>query len=131
MRKISPKELAKDLLLRSDHYTFQLGAVIVDVRGRIISWGWNTCNRGIGSRLSGHAEALAIRRANRKRLKGASIFVAGRARNTGSSITAKPCKNCQKILQHFGIVDVYFTTKSGEFLHLDLVDEYFTIAKSK
>lgn len=112
MQKDPPKTMAATILRRSDHYVFQIGAVLVDPQGRCVSWGWNTYNQGTGW-LSGHAEVQAVRRANRKRLRGSSVYVAGMSRKSGQPVLAKPCKACAKLLAHFGIRMAYFTTKKG------------------
>ena len=75
-------DLAVDILARSTCMV-QVGAAIVDYKGSIISWGWNSSGpSGCGL----HAEAHAIGRANRKRLRGATIYVASvRQKNDGVS----------------------------------------------
>lgn len=66
----------------------QVGSLIYDHHG-IISWGWNhSGHTGNGA----HAESEAIKRANRKRLRGSTIItVAIRRRKI---INSFPCPNC-------------------------------------
>ena len=65
IKPADPRQLAVDLLPRSTCLV-QVAAVIADKRG-IFSWGWNSSGvTGYGE----HAEAAAIRRANKRRLRG-------------------------------------------------------------
>jgi len=78
-----------------------VAAVIVDTRGRIMSWGWN----GQGSDGLGLcAERMAIKRANKDRLFGSVVFVAGKWRKSGKFVSAKPCEKCQRVLTNRGMI---------------------------
>jgi len=86
-------QLAADILGRSQ-CAVQVGAAIDDGEG-IFSWGWN----GPGPTGYGiHAEAHAIQRANKKRLLGATIYVASARRRNGKIIKSRPCAECQKLI---------------------------------
>lgn len=87
-----PSELAEDLVHRSI-CAVQVAAVIADKDG-IFSWGWNHVGSGYGT----HAESHAIQRANKQRLHGATIYVAARRQRTTNPITAKPCEDCQRLI---------------------------------
>jgi len=108
--RISRRELAIDLCSRSACY-IKVAAVCSDSHG-IFAWGWNSSGRdGNGQ----HAEEHAISRANRKRLKGCVVTVAGlRHRKSGISyVFACPCKErCWPLLQRVGV-------KTIEFIHPD------------
>lgn len=96
-----PRELTIDLLPRSV-CSVRVAAVIADRHG-IFSWGWNSVGAGFGE----HAEAAAIRRANKKRLAGATIFVASvRARNE-KAVGSRPCEDCQALIDKHGLTAIY------------------------
>lgn len=101
------EELAIDLAGRS-RCSVRVGSVIIDKHGRLVSWGWN----GIGSDGMGLcAEAHALSRGNRKRLAGSDIYVAGFRTRTGRPVTAKPCQDCQRMLDWAGIRRAFYYTK--------------------
>lgn len=96
-----PMELAIDLLPRSI-CSVQVAAVISDDTG-IFSWGWNSVGNGFGE----HAEAAAIRRANKKRIRGATIYVASQRARNEKVICSKPCPDCQGKINNWGLKVVY------------------------
>ena len=95
MTKVDPKELVEMLLERSI-CAVQVGAVIADKQG-VFSWGWNHVGDGFGK----HAEIHAIERANKERLLGATIYIAAKRVRTGKPITARPCYNCDPVLDKY------------------------------
>lgn len=104
-KSVDPGQLAIDLLSRSI-CSVQVAAVIVDRKGSIFAWGWNSCGSdGYGE----HAECAAIRRANQRRLKHATIYVAARRRDRkwDKCVTAKPCLSCQYRLDRWGLSVVF------------------------
>jgi len=103
-----PRQLAIDLLARSP-CSVQVAAVITDRHG-IFSWGWNSIGDGFGE----HAEIAAIRRANKKRLDGAVIWVASRRRKSGNTVISKPCEHCQALINAWGLCEVW-RDKDGEW----------------
>lgn len=105
-----PRELAIALLSRSP-CTIQMAAVIADGHG-IFSWGWNSPGSGFGE----HAEAAAIRRANKKRLALSTIYVAGRRVRNGKMVPSLPCPDCMKKLASRGILGIYFMDNKGHWL---------------
>lgn len=107
---LSPRDLAIDLLSRST-CKVQMAAVLSDKYGRIFSWGWN----------SGyvHAEEMAIKRANPKRLSGAKITVVGRRGKNGNSVYACPCaEKCYPLIASKNIRYVDFRANSGLYYTL-------------
>ena len=96
-----PKELVIDLIPRSV-CSVQVAAVIVDPYG-IHSWGWNSVGTGFGE----HAEAAAIRRANKKRLKGSTIYVASVRNRNNKAINSKPCPDCSRLILKWGLTVIY------------------------
>ena len=101
-----PRQLAIDLLPRSV-CAVRVAAVIADPKGRIVSWGWNSSGRdGLGE----HAEMAALRRANRRRLRGASIFVAS---VRGKPITSRPCHICHYRLVDAGLREIRYMDRDG------------------
>lgn len=122
------RDLALDLLERSP-CAVQVAAVITDSSGKIFSWGWNhVVEDGAGK----HAEVHAIGRANKRRLQGATITVAGRRRKSGNFLCARPCEViqltqrtahaslCMDILKKHGIETIEYTTHSGVWTTLKL-----------
>lgn len=104
----SPKEIAEAMMSRS-LCLVQVGACVEDREGRIIAWGWNSSGQdGFGL----HAEAHAILRANRHRLRGAAIYVASRRRRSGNSVTSKPCLGCQILIKGAGLAQVLWRDKN-------------------
>ena len=104
-----PRKLAIDLLPRST-CSVQVAAVIADKHG-IFSWGWNSVGDGFGE----HAEAAAIRRANKERLSYASIYVVSRRMRNGKFVLSKPCEGCQAKIKSWDLFDVYYMTGSGRW----------------
>jgi deoxycytidylate deaminase len=96
-----PRQLAIDLLPRST-CNVQVAATISDGRG-IFAWGWNNPGKGFGE----CAEAAAIRRANKERLLGSVIFVAGRRNRNGKIVGSKPCDSCKKKIVKNGLIAMY------------------------
>ena len=96
-----PRVLAVDLLPRSI-CSVQVAAVISDGAG-IFSWGWNSVGDGWGI----HAEAHAIRRANKRRLRGSTIYVASQRMRNEKTIRSKPCDDCQALIDKWGLSVLY------------------------
>lgn len=106
MTKSHPRQLAIDLSARSV-CRVQVAAVVSDAHG-ILSWGWNNPGEdGLGQ----HAEAHAIQRANRKRLRGATITVAGFRRRNKKAVQNLPCEACAAMIQRAGIARVEYLDK--------------------
>lgn len=103
-----PKQLALDLIPRSI-CSVQVAAVIRDANGRFVSWAWNSVGSGLGE----HAEAAAIRRANRKRLVGATIYVAAQRQRNAKPLNSYPCERCMSLLKKVGIVRWEYTLGGG------------------
>lgn len=104
--RCTPEQLAIDLLDRSK-CSVQVACVIADNWG-IFSWGTNhTGFDGYGM----HAEAEAIRRANRRRLAGAILYVAGRRARNHNPVNSRPCERCQQIIHR--VKAVYYRDKGG------------------
>lgn len=108
-----PRELAVDLLPRST-CSIKCAAVIADKWG-ILSWGSNHVGfDGFGQ----HAEAEAIRRSNRKRLKGATIYVAAERTRNGKSVPARPCMDCFRLICKNEIKRVWFRDNDNKWKEL-------------
>lgn len=107
---LDPRELALIVAQRANDFNstpYQIGAVLAD-RWGIFSWGW--CHRGNRSWLrSVHAERHAVERANPGRIKGATLYVVGRRRNSGRQILARPCPDCQLLIRDRGIYQVVYS----------------------
>ena len=65
-----------------------------------------------------HAEANAIRRAVNKGIdvRGATIYV---TRTGSQSQLSRPCADCQKLIEEYGIRKVVYTDEEG-----NIIDEY-------
>lgn len=108
-------EIVESLLRRSP-CRVQMAAAIFDNHG-VFSWGWN--NPGVNG-LGEHAEICAIKRATKKRLKGATLVVAGRYRKSGGSVEALPCEICYGMAKDAGIKRIIYRTRTGEWRTLHL-----------
>lgn len=109
-----PEKLAIDISYRSS-CSVRVGSVIIDKKGRLVSWGHNHMGfDGFGC----CAERSAVLRSNRKRLPGSSIYVAGfRARNN-NPVTSKPCPDCQRLIRWAGIKQAHYFTKEKDWMEL-------------
>lgn len=107
----TPEKLAIDISGRSS-CSVQVGAVITDRKGRLVSWGWN--NTGLDG-FGRCAEHSAIMRSNPKRLKDSIIYVAGFRAKNSNPVTSKPCRECQKIIAWAGISQAHYLTNSNEW----------------
>lgn len=102
--RCDPKQLVVRLLQRSS-CNVSVACVIADNYG-IHSWGFNNPGQGFGE----HAEAMAIRRANRKRLKRSTLFTAAVRRKNNRTVTAQPCEKCARIVK---VQKVVYRDKHG------------------
>lgn len=107
-----PRKLAIALLARSI-CSVQVAAVIADKHG-IFSWGWNSVGSGFGE----HAEAAALRRANRDRLVGATIYVASRRQRNSKAILSKPCDSCDARIVKAELANIIYRSAEGVWLHV-------------
>lgn len=105
--RCSPEEFAEAILLRSV-CAVQVGACLADSHG-IFAWGWNHMGNGFGE----HAEVHCLRRANRDRAEGSTIYVASTRMRTGRPVTSKPCEKCQGWIEAFNIHKVWFRGGDG------------------
>jgi tRNA(Arg) A34 adenosine deaminase TadA len=112
-----PVEELVELVLRRSRCHVQMGAVLYD-RWGVFAWGWNHAGNGNGE----HAELHAIRRANRVRLRGATIAVAGRYATSRSMVEAKPCARCYGLLRDVGVRRVRYRRRDGQWCMLDGLD---------
>ena len=88
----------------------QVGAVLSDNWG-IFKGSWN--HPGPNCR-GAHAEAEALKRVNRRRLRGAKIIVA--AFRNGKMILARPCEEiCLPLLKKYNLTIMEYSTKEGVY----------------
>jgi tRNA(Arg) A34 adenosine deaminase TadA len=106
MRKPEARTLVIDLLDRSV-CSVQVAAVLYDAYG-IFAWGWNSVGNGFGQ----HAEIHALSRANRRRLPGSTLVVAGRRR--GNVVPSPPCPACR--LRLTKVKSVQIQDRSGRWV---------------
>ena len=108
-----PRLLAIDLMERSPCQV-KMAAVLTDMNGRIFSWGWNSIGMdGFGL----HAEQHAIQRANRNRLRGSTISVAGRRKGW---VLSYPCATCLDRIRASRVVRIEWLDKNGKWNHENL-----------
>lgn len=98
----------------------QMGAVIVDKKGKLLSYGINSKKSNPFAAKYGrhpdaiypHAEISAIKSAIKKggieQLEGGTIFVA-RVKKNGTPALAKPCSGCARAIYEFGIHNIIWT----------------------
>jgi tRNA(Arg) A34 adenosine deaminase TadA len=114
-------ELAKKSNMENKH-----GCVIVDNKGNIISVGFNKMlcipknkieifNKNTRVKISNHAEEVALKKADPKKLNGAKLYIIrlGITKDYSTLMNSKPCKRCTSIIEscikRFGIKAVYHT----------------------
>ena len=117
--KVDPRELAFLVAARANdlYLPYQMGAVIVDRSGRVVSWGWN--HRGDNAKaFSIHAERHAIMRANPARLKNSTLYVAGIRRGTERVLCAMPCKSCWDFVKSKGIVLILWSDPTNAWARI-------------
>ncbi len=109
VRHLDARDLAIALCARST-CAVQVAAVLSDPYG-IFAWGWNSTGPlGLGQ----CAERHALLRANKARLKWATITVASVRR--GKAIISFPCaEHCLKRVRAAGIGKVQYRDRSGEW----------------
>ena len=105
-----PTEIALALLHRSVCHV-QVAACIVDSYG---VFAWSTNHMGFDG-LGQHAEAEVVRKANKRRLAGAKMYVVAARRKNGKVVTAKPCFRCQRLIEKYGI-DVTYRNAYGRWV---------------
>lgn len=105
----SIEDILENLLNRSVCMV-KVAALIVDTYGCTVSTGWNSSGPdGFGE----HAERAAIRRANRDRLNGSTIYVAGEWRGRDKATPSKPCLKCQRVIDKWGLRVIYRDSDGG------------------
>lgn len=113
--KLLPKVLVFDLIPRST-CRVQMAAVIRDKYDAIFSWGWNHAVNKSDGPHGVCAEEHAVMRANRSRLRSATITIGGIYRKGGNFLpSSRPCDSCARLLKKFGISRIEYITKSGEW----------------
>src|ERR1051325_685737 len=110
----TPRKLALDLLSRSI-CKVQVAAVLSDRDGTIFSFGWNSPPRNHVEVKGNHAERMAFSRANRSRLWGATLTVAGRRRKSRNYVLSRPCNKCWPLVLKYDIRRIEYTTPNGEW----------------
>ena len=114
-------ELSKKSTMQNKH-----GIVIVDKKGNIISTGYNQIlfvpkekikiyNKNTNIKISRHAEEVALKNADPRKLNGAKLYVIRWTTCNGNTIftNSKPCKRCTSIIEtcikKCGLKVVYYT----------------------
>jgi tRNA(Arg) A34 adenosine deaminase TadA len=105
-----PKDLERLLnkMIARSTCSIQVACLLVDNYYNDITTGWNNCGfSGYGE----HAEAMCIRRANRSRLAGSTMYIASRRARNGKMLNSRPCLECQKLIRCVG--SIVYLDKSG------------------
>jgi tRNA(Arg) A34 adenosine deaminase TadA len=106
-----PREVALAMISRSS-CSVQVGSALVDSWG-VFSWGHNHSGPdGFGE----HAEIHCLKRANKRRLMGATLFVAAQRARNKKIITSRPCELCQKKIPSF--LTVIYRDEHGKWIKL-------------
>jgi cytidine deaminase len=106
-------------LAHFSEYKFRLGAVVA-YEDKVLATGYNipmllSDLSFISQHASVHAESIAILRVKDKRLlKKADIYIA-RVLKDGSLGNACPCPTCRKVIESFGVKNVYHTDENGKW----------------
>ena len=115
--KRDPREIAETILERSV-CTVQVGACLVDPKGRVVSWGWNHSGfDGFGM----HAEDHCISRASRRRVEGSTIYVASKRLRNAKVVSSRPCPDCEELIRSMGIKLVWWRNGDGRWYAEDMV----------
>lgn len=61
--------------------------------------------------------------ANRCRMNGATVIVAGRKRKSGRPLTARPCARCEQLLYTVGVKTVVYSVYVLDVLEPQWVEE--------
>lgn len=104
--------------------SYKHGSVIVNNK-EIISKGYNnyiySCYSFSKGKITIHAECDSINKSIRKNgkrsLKGSIIYVV-RINYNDELKMSKPCKNCQAVIEKFGIKTVYYSTNETDLLQV-------------
>lgn len=107
--------IAKDVSMLSDHHSHQIGAVVFDKRGKVVSISNNFLYKTHPeySRLNAlktlHAEAGAILKIrNKTDLSGHNVLIFRQTKD-GKMANAKPCEGCMKLIRLYGLKKIYYT----------------------
>jgi len=107
-------KLAKKQSLRSNHHTFNVGAVI-RLKKRIVSFGYNVLKTHPKSNKlykSTHAEFMALNNVPYGiDLKDAEIYVY--RENASGPAMARPCIDCCELIKRSGIRKMYYSIDNG------------------
>ncbi len=111
-------KVAREASLKSDYPEHQLGAVLVDSKGRIYSASCNfkfkTHPLSSSTRFKTlHAEASAILAIRHKTdFSKLQLFVYREFAN-GKLALSKPCEHCLTLIKNYGIKIIWYTTPDG------------------
>lgn len=115
--KMTARELALYLLSRQarsvkyPHCEVVMAAVLSDSKGNF-SWSVNY----FIANGSCHAEEGALRRANRRRVRGATLTVVGLRRRNGRLLHSRPCeRRCLKLIRKLGVKKIEYLNAVREW----------------
>ena len=98
----------------------KVGAVIYTSKGKIVTFAANTTFYGNSKKFTIHAEEFAILKLNRLnpyRFKKLNILVVRYRKCDGKLSIAKPCRNCQNLID-LAKMNVQYTNRCGDVVSL-------------
>lgn len=105
-------EIATAMMGRST-CAVQVGSCVAD-HWSVFAVGWNHMGYdGYGE----HAEVYCLKRANKDRLQGATLYVSAQRMRNRRAVIARPCPECQAIITKHG-VKVLWRDNDGEWKRL-------------
>jgi tRNA(Arg) A34 adenosine deaminase TadA len=93
---------------KCDNQGFYVGAVGIRNDGALVHAFNGSGNHPIAQ---GHAET----RLSRKLDVGSIVYVARYSFGTHNLVIAKPCKNCERVLQSRGVKKIYYSIQNNEY----------------
>lgn len=110
-------------------YQFNLGAIVTDKKGQILSYGFNSYqkthpkqylyNKGIrDDRIYLHAEIDSLIKCSTMS-HAAHMLIVARLGKDGRLHMAKPCAGCMKAIKESHIKYCYYTNDNGELVLID------------
>lgn len=123
---MSNLDRAAHIAQRCNFKRFQVGAVLVDKNGHVLSQGWaHVPETRLTTALSMHAEIHALARAKHVDLRGTFCFVATISRKSGNRTNSRPCATCAVALRAAGVVAAVYTTGNETHETLDLEAPFY------
>jgi len=117
----------KEKMLLHLHEKYNVGALVLDKRGNILTYGYNSYSKTRPQMINKyynefqiwtHAECDSLSKLNRK--QNPYYMIIARLDNKGNFNLAKPCQGCYSKIKESGLKQVFYTNKSGQLVILNL-----------